>query len=265
MNKIGIVAGSGVLPHMVAKALTSSNNEVYIACLTPYADILGFREYNHEIFNVGHIGKIFKYFKSNQIEDILIIGAVHRLKFSDISADITGAKLLTKIVASKFLGDDTLLKIIAKFVESYGFNIKSPLDYINNDAEITKSKPSKSDLDSIEYGIKAVTELGKLDIGQSAIVENGHILGIEAAEGTNELIKRCQNYQKETKKAILVKKMKPNQDSRLDVPVVGPETIDTIHKSGMCGIAIEKSSVIILDPEIVYDKANKLGVFIHLF
>lgn len=264
MGKVGIIAGSGILPSMMAQTL-STKNEVFIACLENYADKAPYNQYNHETFAIGHVGKIFSYFESNNVQDLLIIGAIKRPSLKDINVDMKGASLIAKIVASKFLGDNEVLKVVAKFVESNGFNIKSPLDYIHNDGVTTKLRPTDTDLGSIAYGANAAEELGKLDIGQSVIVENSLILGVEAAEGTEELIKRCSNYQKESSKAILVKRCKPGQDMRLDVPVIGPDTISQAHAAGMAGIAISKDSVIVLDPETTISKADELGLFVHLF
>ena len=103
--------------------------------------------------------------------------------------------------------------------------------------------------------------LGELDIGQSVIVENGVILGVEGAEGTDALIKRCALYRKSGKKSgILVKCLKPTQDPRLDTPVIGINTLQELYNAGMNGIAI--SEVIIINPEEVLEEANRLGIFI---
>lgn len=262
MSKLGIIAGSDGLPLTVAKAF---DGEVFVACIKKHAEIADYQDYKAEEFQVGHVGKILKFFKKNDVTHIVLAGAIKRFNFLDVAVDFDGAILLTKIMASKVLGDDKLLRIVADHIESKGFKIHSPLEYIKNEIAETNTKPNKDLLNDIEYGKKVVSNLGDLDVGQAAIVEKGMILGVEAAEGTDQLIKRCFVLAKDTKSSILVKMMKPNQDSRLDTPVIGIETVKNAVNSDMAGIAIQKNSVIIIEPEKIAELANKHDFFIHLF
>lgn len=262
MNKLGIIAGSGKLPQMIAEAF---EGEAYIVALKNYAEKESFTDHSSEEFAIGSVGKILKYFKSNNVENLIIAGSVKRFSFKDIAVDLEGAALMAKIMAAKFLGDDKLLRIAADYIESKGFSILPPLEYIKNNDVQTHKKPNKNQFADIEYAIKSATELGKLDIGQGVIVEKGLILGVEAAEGTDQLIERCASYAKESKASILIKMMKPNQDKRLDVPVIGKETILNAIRADMAGIAIQEDSVIIIDKEEIVEIANQNKFFIHLF
>ncbi len=265
MTKLGIIAGRGNLPVTIAKSQKNAS-EVFVAALANYAITEDFKNFQAEAFNIGKVGKILKYFQSNGVKDLIIAGAVKRPNLSDISVDMKGAILMSKILTKKFLGDDILLKILGDYIESEGFTIKSPLEYVNfSNIKETKSKPNKQNLRDIEYGIIAVKKLGELDIGQAVIIENGLVLGVEAAEGSDELISRCANYRKAEGASIFVKMIKPQQDERLDVPTVGVETIKNAAKAKMAGIAVEKGKVIILDSENIIETADKLGVFIHIF
>ena len=111
--------------------------------------------------------------------------------------------------------------------------------------------------------MKVVRELGKLDIGQGAIVQNGSVLGVEAMEGTDNLIKRCSEL-KHTDHygGVLVKLSKPGQELRTDLPTIGIETIKTMHIAGFKGIAIEAHRAIFLDREEAIAYANKHEMFI---
>ncbi len=88
------------------------------------------------------------------------------------------------------------------------------------------------------------------------------MLGVEAAEGTDKLIERCAEYRKSDGAAVLVKMIKPNQDERIDVPVIGVETVISAHKAKMAGIAIQKGKVIVLDPKNLVETADKYGIFV---
>lgn len=262
MSKLGIIAGSDGLPLTIAKAY---KGEVFVACIKNHAEPEDFEDFTAEEFHVGHTGKILKFFKRNGVTDLVLAGAIRRFSFLDVAVDFDGAILLTKIMANKVLGDDTLLRLVADHIESKGFKIHSPLDYIQNEMAETKTKPDKNFLNDIEYGKKVVSALGDLDVGQAAIVERGMILGVEAAEGTDHLIKRCFAFAKDGKASILVKMMKPNQDKRLDTPVIGVETVKNAISSDMAGIAVQKDSVILIDPERIAEIADKNDFFVHLF
>jgi DUF1009 family protein len=265
MTKLGIIAGGGDLPITIAKAQTDPS-EVFIAALDNYSIAEDFKNFQSDSFNIGKVGKILKYFESNGVKNLVIAGAVKRPNLSDLSLDMKGAILMSKILTKKFLGDDALLKILGDYIESEGFTIKSPLEYVDfSNLKATKKQPNKQNLRDIEYGIIAVKKLGELDIGQAVIIENGLVLGVEAAEGTDELIERCADYRKAEDSSVLVKMIKPEQDRRLDVPTIGVETVKNAAKAKMAGIAIEKNQVIILEPENVIETANNLGLFVHVF
>ena len=114
----------------------------------------------------------------------------------------------------------------------------------------------------IELGVKVSKHLAPLDIGQAVIVEDGYIIGIEAAEGTDNLIKRCANLRKKPHGGVLVKIIKYTQDIRLDLPTIGPETISNLASYSYNGIAIQKDNVIIIERELTAAIANKHHLFI---
>ena len=125
---------------------------------------------------------------------------------------------------------------------------------------------AKIHMKDIERGIKLLKEVSKLDIGQALIIQNGLILGVEAAEGTNDLIKRCGIIrQKNDSEPILVKICKPNQDKRIDLPCIGDKTIEYMHDYGIKGIALESGLCLLLNKEQTLELANKYGIFIYGF
>ena len=254
---LGIIAAEGMLPIMVANNNAISGSKSIIVCLEGLASKDDYKNHTAQESPVGKIGAILKYFKEHNVENIVICGAMKRPNFSTLSVDTKGAILLAKILAAKMLGDDQLLRIVAEYIESHGFKIVAPITYTNQTPINTKVSPSKYNHNDIEIGLKASQILGQLDIVQAVIVEKGTVLGVEAIEGTNALIKRCVAF---TKSAILVKSIKPTQDPRLDTPVIGLDTIKTAHASGIVGIAL--SGVIIINPEEVVKEADRLGMFI---
>jgi DUF1009 family protein len=130
---------------------------------------------------------------------------------------------------------------------------------------LTSHKPSNQQIIDIMTGQEIISTLGKFDIGQALVIENGLVLGIEAAEGTDRLISRTKTLQKENKQAILVKCAKPQQDKRADLPTIGTDTITTLYENGFAGIAIEAHNTIILNHHQVINLANEHGLFIYVF
>lgn len=266
---LGIIAGRGILPSTIASFHQNLGGKVFIAALEGEADISSILSYPYKKFPIGSVGALLEYFIENNVKEIIIIGGIARPDLKSIKVDMTGSALIARILKEKFLGDDNILKIISNFVESKGFKVISPknwLEFINYDELYnTNSNPSKQDKIDIELGKKVLKFLSSLDIGQSVIASDGYVLGIEAAEGTDNLIRRCESLRKNNKGGVLVKMAKSSQDMRLDLPTIGPDTVFYLAKHGYNGLAIEKTTVIIANPTETINLLNKSNLFISYF
>ena len=127
---------------------------------------------------------------------------------------------------------------------------------------LTKHKPSKSDMVDIQRGVEVAFALGKLDVGQSVVVQHGLVLGVEGIEGTDELIRRCKDYRRKGNGGVLVKLRKPQQDMRIDLPTIGVKTIERAHESGLQGIVVHAGNGLIVNQEEAVALADKYGMFI---
>ena len=125
--------------------------------------------------------------------------------------------------------------------------------------EISVSAEARADID---FGITVTRTLGKLDIGQAAVVQQGIVLGLEAVEGTDALLTRCRDLKRKGRGGVLVKSCKPQQDRRIDLPTVGLRTVTRAFEAGLEGIAVEAGASLMLDREAVISAANKLGLFV---
>ncbi len=267
--KLGIIAGSGLLPSAIADLHLERGGEVYVAALQGETDISSIINYPHKQFPMGSVGAIIDYFAENEVAKVIIIGAIKRPNFKSIKVDAAGSALITMILKEKFLGDNSVLKIISNFIESKGFEVISPKDLLKisryEKLYTTIRSPSRQDQVDIELGRQILKSLGKLDIGQSVIVANNYALGIEAAEGTDFLIERCGPLKTRDGKigsGVLVKTAKLEQDLRLDIPAIGPNTVYGLAKHDYNGIAIEKSKVIIIKPRETIKLLNKHNLFL---
>ena len=166
-------------------------------------------------------------------------------------------------IGLKSLGDDGILRALVKEIESekmrvVGIHEVLP-DLLVKDGVLTKAKPDKQAQADIKRGIEVALELGRLDVGQAVIVQQGLVEGIE---GTDELIKRCATYKRKGEGGVLVKLRKPQQDMRIDLPTIGVKTIEQMHLAGMKGIAVHSGNALIVDEPQVIALANKYGMFI---
>lgn len=264
LPNLGIIAGRGKLPSDIARSYIAKDGRVFIAAIEQAAEVALLQDYQYEIFKIGQAGAVIDYFTKNAVEEIVIIGGIDRPNLFDIRVDKDGALLLAQIIKNKFLGDDQLLKTVAVYLEQKGFKIISPKTILSGTVDLnTIVKPSCQHLDDITVGYKTASLLGELDIGQSVIVENGYILGLEGAEGTDNLIARCAILRKKSSGGVLVKIVKKQQDTRLDLPTIGLKTIELLSLHKYDGLAIDHQTQIV-DATNTYLLADKLGVFIHV-
>ncbi len=266
LPKLGIIAGNGSLPEQIVKLYQAKGGECFLADIN--AEIDQSSGLQSKSFSIGSVGGIIEYFTENSVQKIIIVGGIDRPDLKSLKVDLAGSALLARILKGKLLGDDNVLKIVAAYVESKGFEVISPIEVLNS-AEYTnsissKKSPSKQDKDDIEIGKDVIKSLGHMDVGQSVIVADGYVIGIEAAEGTDNLIKRCALLRKKDKGGVLVKMSKPGQDMRLDIPVIGPETARLLAKHGFSGVAVEKDGVIVIDPQETLEALDDGGMFLWL-
>lgn len=267
MKKLGIIAAKGNLSNKLIK-YAKGRFELFVIAINNETDPDLLKDIEHVWINLGEIGKAIDAFNRFQIKDIVFVGSLQKPDLLNIKVDAIGAKLLAKIVKDKFFGDNNLLSSITDFLEQRNFNIigvhKILQDLVVKKANFTELHPNSQDQIDIELAMKVVSSLGELDIGQGAIVENGVVLGVEAVEGTDNLIKRCFELKRDSNNAsgTLVKLSKPAQELRIDLPTIGIETIINMHKAGFKGIVIEANKAIFLDQEesIKYANLNKMFI-----
>ncbi|WP_375332187.1 LpxI family protein [Candidatus Tisiphia endosymbiont of Temnostethus pusillus] len=262
---VGIIAGNGLLPISLANSFIKQGGQCYIAALEGEANPVLYQDFTHQFFKIGMVKPIIEYFRKYDVKNIILAGSVNRPNLRSIKVDLMGSRLLARILKQKFLGDDKLLGIVTDFLEEKGFKVVSSYEILrtNNDV-MTIAVPSRIDNTDIELGIKLLDSIGYLDVGQSVIVDNGYIIGIEAAEGTDNLIERCSYLRKNSTGGVLIKMMKKGQDTRIDIPTIGAKTISNLANYGYKGLVIQKDKVIILEIERTIELANECGLFIKL-
>lgn len=264
-EKLGIIAGGGILPRQLVEHCRKEGRPFSLVCLKNFA--LPETAEGQECLwcRMGEAGKAISYFKKNGVRQIVMIGAVRRPSLLQLRPDWWATKFLIKI-GFKAFGDDNLLSAVIKGVEAEGFQFvgihEIMTDLLADEGVWGKVEPDGHALSDIAHGVKIALGLGALDVGQSVVVQQGIVLGVEAVEGTDALIKRCRDLKREGVGGVLVKTKKPHQEKRADLPTIGVQTVVNVHDAGLRGIAVQAGNALVADRKAVIAKADELGVFI---
>ncbi len=226
----------------------------------------------HTWIKWGEVGKLFAALGENDCNDLVIIGGVNRPDFDNVRVDFGAIKTLPFLLSLAKGGDDYVLSRIVRFFEDKGYRVHGAGDVLPDlvmpEGNLATRKPSSEDRDDIETGFDVVRTLGRLDIGQAAVVAKGRVLAVEAAEGTDAMLMRCADIRRQGRShgfrsGVLVKAPKPGQEERIDMPTIGPETIRRAAAAGLSGVAVAAGHVLIADRQRTVDaaKAGKLFLF----
>ena len=265
-RKLGIIAGGGSIPRILIDYAKNHEIPYFVLAIEGNADRAIFDDsINHKWIRIGQAGTGFKFLRDEGVQDVVMIGTIHRPTFSELMPDLRTTAFFTKL-GLRALGDDGILRALVKEIETENIKVvgvhEIMPDLLVKEGLLTKVKPDKQALVDIERGIEVDITLGSLDVGQSVIVQQGLVLGVEGIEGTDELIRRCANYRRKGTGGVLVKLRKLQQDMRIDLPTIGVTTIENAHKAGLRGIAVHAGNALIVDEQRVIELANKYKMFV---
>ena len=265
MTKLGIIAGNGVMPKEVIEHCKKIKRDYFVVGLEPYVLTETVEGSPHILAKIGEIGKIFKYFQAKGVKEIVFAGGIRRPSFKELIPDWEGVKLMGKIAINS-MGDDDIFRKLFDEIEKKGFKVVGAQDVVPEmmltEGTYSKTKPTKADLLDIELGIKVSKAMGQLDVGQACVVQENIVLAVEAREGTDAMINRVSELKRKGKAPVFIKVTKPGQDTRVDLPVIGPRTMEFIISNGIKGIAVETGATLFLEKEKVFKMAEEAKVFI---
>jgi len=263
MNKIGIIAGNGQFPVLFSKAARAKGYKIFAIAhngetredLSEYVDDL-------QWIQIGQIGRLIKFFKSNGVSQAVMVGAITKTRmFRDVRPDFKALKLLNSL---RHMRDDNLLRALATFLENEGIKIEASTflltELLSPEGCWTRRKPKKSERLDIEFGWDLAFKIGELDIGQCLVVQGRTVLAIEAIDGTDATIRRGGKLG--NGRAVVIKICKPNQDKRFDLPAIGIQTIESMNESGVSTLVVEAQNSIVFDRHETIEKANQYGICI---
>lgn len=267
--RIGIVAGSGSLPAAVAREASRAGYAPFIIGLAGNAGS-GIEEFPHTYIHIGQIGRMLRTLRREGCTRLVFLGGLRRPNLLRIRIDAGFVKYLPQLLRLMKGGDDTVLRGVARFFEDRGFEVLAAHEIaprlLAPEGAFSEVSPATEDLDDIRLGLRVTHGLGALDIGQAAVVARGYVLAVEAAEGTDAMLRRCRDlngWGYKSRKGVLVKRPKPGQDKRLDLPAIGPRTVELAAEAKLAGIAVEAGAVLLADVDELVEKANKSGLFLY--
>jgi len=274
MTALGIIAGGGDLPVAIAESAIESGRPVFIVALRGSADE-SIARFPHAWAGIGEAGKTLTLLRTHDCSDILLAGRVARPRFSDLKVDTKGLLLLPKVIAAARKGDDALLRALVASFEAEGFRTvgveEAAPGLIAQEGVLGRVAPSGEIADDIALAVKVVRALGALDVGQAAAVCDGLVLAVEAAEGTDAMIARVGTLPETLRgtpvkrRGVLVKALKPSQDRKTDLPVIGVQTVRNAAAAGLAGVAIEAGRSLVINRRGIVEAADAAGVFVTVF
>lgn len=271
---LGLIAGLGDLPVAIAENAVATGQGVHVLRLKGFEDPR-LAAYPGAVVGLGEIGGVLSRLKEAGCTDVVFAGIVNRPNFSDLKLDLKGAALLPKVISEARKGDDALLRVLVQEFEKHGFNVigseVAHAALLAPAGLIAGPPPTELAMLDMEIAARTATATGALDIGQGCVVCDGLVLAVEAQEGTDEMLRRCAalpNTIRGTptaRRGVLVKRPKPVQERRIDLPTTGVSTIELAAAAGLAGIGIEAGGALMLNRPAMEKRAAELGLFLYGF
>tara|TARA_R100000005_G_scaffold80888_1_gene48187 strand:+ start:15831 stop:16694 length:864 start_codon:yes stop_codon:yes gene_type:complete len=263
---IGIIAGSGSLPLALAETLRRRGDTPYLLLIEKEAAPAHYADFPHEVIRIAKVGAFLKALRREGCTSVTLAGPVRRPDFKNLLPDMEGMKLLSRIAAASRKGDDGLMRAITGFLAEKGFQVIGAHELVEELlaplGQLGRIAPTETDEKDIAEGMRIVRAVGALDIGQGAIIREGYVLAVEAAEGTDRLLQRTAEFAWDKPAGVFVKLSKPGQELKADMPTLGPETVMLAAEANLRGIAMEAGRTLIVDLEETVQCADKKGIFL---
>ncbi|MGN6136889.1 MAG: LpxI family protein [Aureliella sp.] len=272
---LGLVAGWGRFPVELAEHARARGRDLVVAAIKAHADE-DLRPLARDFcyFGVAKLGAQMRFFQKHKVREVLLAGKLFkdRILFHGWGwiGHLPDVTCLAAVYDSFVSGradqrDDTVLGAVVRAFAARGMcvipSVEVAPQLMAEEGILTRRRPSKREAADIAFGWQMAREIGRLDIGQSVIIRDRTVLGVEAIEGTDALIARMPELCPRGG-FTLVKVAKPQQDMRFDVPTIGLRTVEQLHRAGGTAIAIEAGKTIFVDREQTLRRANELGVAI---
>jgi hypothetical protein len=265
-SKLGIIAGGGGLPRLIAAACREESRPIFVAAIAGACEAATVAGADHAWIDMAAVGKLVAALRAHGCREVVFAGPVPRPDFARLRPDLQGLALLPKVIAAALKGDDALFRTLVEYLEAQEFSVVGADDLLGEllapAGPLGRVTPSADDLTDIARGIAAARALGASDKGQAAVVQGGVVREVETSDGTDALLARCARFKGATPRGVLVKTAKPGQERRVDLPTIGAATVAGAAAAGLAGIAVEAGGVLIIDRSAVRQAADRAGLFV---
>ena len=270
-TRLGLLAGAGQFPMQFVHAAHEAGHTVFgLGVAGMASEELASVCDDFRFAPLARIGKAIRLFRKAGVNRIIMAGKIektvlfHSFRWLRLMPDWRTVHMWLRYARENKKDDTILLAIIREF-ERDGMTFDSALKYapelLVKHGFLTSKKPSSSQWRDIQFGWEMAREMGRLDIGQTVVVNDTAVIAVEAIEGTDKCIRRAGELCRRGGFTV-VKVAKPQQDMRFDVPTIGVDTIKTMHEAGGRILAIEAGMTILLEPDEVTRLADKFGISI---
>ena len=270
MTRVGILAGGGRLPLMIAESVAARGDGVHIVAIEGEADPEVAR-FPHTWVNWGQIGRMVATLRAEGATELVIAGGVTRPDLWRIRPDAGFFTSLPQIVRLLAGGDDSVLSRVVRFFEGKGLTVRGvhevAPDLLAGDGRMGALDLRRADRADAELGFAVRQALGAVDAGQAVAVAQGKVLAIEGAEGTDAMLRRVAGLPGReasgVRRGVLAKGPKPGQELRVDMPAIGPRTVEQAAAAGLAGVVVEAGAVLVLDRDEAIRAADAVGCALY--
>ncbi len=272
VSPVAIVCGGGSLPLRVAEAAAARGRKVVLIGIRGVADPQIAR-FPHAWIRVGEGGGVRRAVVRHGCRELCMIGHMTRPNLASLGFDWETLRMAGRIARLFVGGDDRLLTGVARMMEEMcgvkvvGAHEIAP-EIVASEGKMGRYGAQARDLADIRTGLAVLRALGPHDVGQAVVVGEGRVWGIEAAEGTDGLLERVAAMRHNGRirvpfgVGVLVKAPKPGQDLRVDLPAVGPQTIEGAARAGLAGVAVQADATLVAEPDKLVEAADRAKLFI---
>ena len=271
MKKLGLVAGGGALPQTLAAHCRDTGRPYYVVRLRGFADE-ALQAHPGGEAGVAEIGRVARLAREAGCEALCFAGFVARPDFAALKPDLRGLVALPGALNAARKGDEALLRYLMGEFEKEGFAIEGAHEVMSDLAlpvgPLGRHAPGEAHAADIARAVSVARAIGALDVGQAAVVCDGLVLGVEAQEGTDGLLARIAALPEalrgtpQRRRGVLAKVPKPIQEERVDLPTIGPATVEGAARAGLAGIVGVAGRLLLVDRAALIAAADTAGLFV---
>lgn len=271
-DSIALICGGGSFPAAVADAIVRRGRRPVIFAIKGWADAAAVERHTHHWVALGQVGRFLRLAQAEGCREALLIGTAVRPAIGQVRLDWRAITMIPRVIRAYAGGDDRLLSGIARLFEEHGLRIIGVKDVAPDivvaEGALGRHQPSAQDHADIARALDLIAALGCFDVGQAAVVATNHVIAVEAAEGTDNMLARIAELRAKGRVTtphgvgVLVKAPKPGQDRRFDLPAIGPQTVAKVAAAGLAGIAVAAGDTIIADAAEVVAAADRAKIFV---